>query len=255
MAAVLRRVPLLAFEPNYVAGLANRTMKKFAAAAAVQFEETGKGFRRAEVTGVPIRAEFFDVQRSGRGEMPSVLVFGGSQGARAINEAMIAAFPGMMEKIPELKIVHQTGERDYEHVRDAYAQLSARFKQARWEVLPFIEDMPRRFAEADLIVARSGASTVAEVAASGRAAIFIPLPTAADDHQTRNALAMVTAGAAEVLLQAEMNGHELAGRITRLLQPSGRERLVDMGERARTMAKPNAAEKIADMAAELAGVR
>ncbi len=114
MAAVLRRVPLLAFEPNYMAGLANRTMKKFAAAAAVQFEETGRGFRNAQVTGVPIRAAFFETQPRPAGTAPSLLVFGGSQGARAINEAMISAFPALIGRMPGLRIVHQTGERDFD---------------------------------------------------------------------------------------------------------------------------------------------
>lgn len=256
LAAALRRVPLLAFEPNYAAGLANRAMKKFAAAAAVQFAETGRGFRNARVTGVPIRAGFFAVKPRAAGAAPTVLVFGGSQGARAINEAMIGAFLGLRERVPELHIVHQTGERDFERVRDAYAQLAAgRVEAARWEALAFIDDMPRRFAEADLIVCRAGASTVAEVAASGRAAVFIPLPTAADDHQTKNAGAMVEAGAAEMMKQAEMNPRALAERIARLLGEENRGRLISMGERARTLAKPDAAAKIAAMAAELAGVR
>ena len=187
LAAVVKHIPTLAFEPNVVPGFANRVVAQFVSAAAVHFEETAKYFRHAEVTGVPVRQAFFEIAPK-RGGTPTLLVFGGSQGAHAINEAMIRCLPVLQREAPGIHIIHQTGERDYNDALAAYAHLGESA-----EVFKFIEDMPAAFARADLVVCRSGASTVAEIAAAGKPAVFVPFPRAADDHQRVNAEALARA--------------------------------------------------------------
>jgi UDP-N-acetylglucosamine--N-acetylmuramyl-(pentapeptide) pyrophosphoryl-undecaprenol N-acetylglucosamine transferase len=248
-AAILARIPTLAFEPNLVPGFANRMVGHRVSAAAVHFEETKKFFRNAQVVGVPVRAEFFQAaEKSAPGNPagPTVLVFGGSQGAHAINSAMTGAAPEVLRQAPGLRIIHQTGERDYNDVEAAYASagISA-------EVSPFIDDMPRAFLQADLLVCRSGAGTVAEVTAAGKPAVFVPFPQAADDHQRRNAEAIVAGGAAVLVPQAELTPQRLAKTLTDLL--GDRQRLREMSERARKLAHVDAAGQMAAMIAELAG--
>jgi len=244
LAAVLRRIPTLIFEPNVVPGFANRVVAQFVSVAAVHFEETGRYFRRSVVTGVPVREAFFH----GGNELltPTLLVFGGSQGAHAVNQTLIQAAPELLERIPQLHIVHQTGEADYNDAKAAYANLSNRV-----EVYRFIDDMPAFFSRANLLVCRSGASTVAEVTAAGKPAIFVPFPRAADDHQKRNAEALQTAGAAVLLEQSQLTRESLIASVSSLL--SDQLRLRAMGEAARTMSHPNAAREIAEIAAGLAG--
>src|ERR1700686_2397932 len=194
LAAVVKHIPTLAFEPNVVPGFANRMGAKFVSGAAGHFEEEGKDFRRAEVTGVPVRQAFFEIPvitSKKRGGVPMLLVFGGSQGAHAINEAMIRCLPELQRQAPGIHIIHQTGERDYNDALEAYKSLGESA-----EVFKFIEDMPAAFAQADLVVCRSGASTVAEITAAGKPAIFVPFPRAADDHQRGNAEALARSGAA-----------------------------------------------------------
>lgn len=250
LAALLLRVPVLAFEPNYVPGLANRCIAPFVAGAAVQFDATASIFRNGEVTGVPIRREFFEVPAFDDRSKQDLLVFGGSQGARAINQTVIAALPLLTESLPKLRIVHQTGPRDFESTKAAYASLPSSSRLASSETIEFIDDMPSRFADAQLILCRSGASTIAEVAAAGRAAIFVPLPTAADDHQTRNADALVHAQAAELLPQAKMTAGSLTETLVRLF--ASPDQLAGMGASARRLAYPDAAKKIAEMAVRAA---
>jgi UDP-N-acetylglucosamine--N-acetylmuramyl-(pentapeptide) pyrophosphoryl-undecaprenol N-acetylglucosamine transferase len=177
-----------------------------------------------------------------------LLVFGGSQGARAINRAMIEALPRFHAELPNVIIIHQTGERDYQEAQAAY--LSAGVSA---EVYAFIDDMPDAFARADLLICRSGASTAAEVMAAGKAAIFIPYPHATDDHQRRNAEALVRAKASLLLPEGELTPDTLVQHVKSLLCED-RARLVRMAEAARTMAHPNAAYEIAALAARLAGV-
>lgn len=248
-AAILGNVPTLAFEPNLVPGFANRMVGHRVTAAAVHFEETRKFFNNAQVVGVPVRAEFFqplgkkaDINPGG----PTLLIFGGSQGAHAINEAMTGAAAEVLRQIPSLHIIHQTGERDYNDVQSAYA--SARISA---EVSAFIDDMPRAFSQADLLVCRSGASTVAEVTAAGKPAIFVPFPQAADDHQRRNAEAIVAGGAAVMIPQAELTSDRLAKTLTDLLLDP--QRLKEMSELARALSHVDAAGRMARMVAELAG--
>ena len=245
LAAILRRIPTLAFEPNAVPGFANRVVARFVSAAAVHFEATATYFRNAKVTGVPVRREFFAV--GNEVGAPRLLIFGGSQGAHAINVAAMKALPDTLRRIPQLSVVHQTGERDYEEVRAAYEKLGNAV-----EVQRFITDMPSAFASASLLLCRSGASTVAEVAAAGRPAIFVPFPRAADDHQKRNAEAFQSAQAGVLLEEGELTPERLGAMLLDLLRDPARLRL--MGEVARKLAHPNAGAEIAEMAARLAGV-
>jgi UDP-N-acetylglucosamine--N-acetylmuramyl-(pentapeptide) pyrophosphoryl-undecaprenol N-acetylglucosamine transferase len=247
-AAILRRIPTLAFEPNVVPGFANRAIARFVSQAAVHFSETSKYFRRCSVTGVPVRQAFFEVASNPVAHANStLLVFGGSQGAHAINRAMLESAATLRARIPQLRIIHQTGERDYNDAQVAYEKLNGEA-----EVHRFIDNMPAFFARADLVLCRSGASTVAEIAAAGKPAILIPFPRAADDHQKRNAEALEKAGAAVMIEEAKLSPESLVETVCSLLgDPS---RLGKMGEAARSLAHPNAARDIAAIAARLAGV-
>ncbi len=259
LAAIRRGVPTVAFEPNVVPGFANRMVARFVTAAAVHFEETAQYFPRCEVTGVPVRADFFRLPPRPGGATPTLLVFGGSQGARAINLAMAESLAGLRERLPNLKIIHQTGERDFAETRAAYEKAGA-IAAGTAEVMPFIDAMPAAFARADLVVCRSGASTVAEVAAAAKPAIFIPFPQSADDHQRRNAKTMEDAGAAVVIEQSKVEGNQdraqcaawLVETIVALLTDPAR--LARMSGAARRMAHPDAAREIAELAAKVAGV-
>ena len=244
LAAVLMQIPTLVFEPNFVPGFANRAVARFVSAAAVHFEETGRYFRRCKVTGVPVREAFFEI--AGAPATPTVLVFGGSQGAHAINQVVMASAGEMLSRTPGLRIIHQTGERDFNDAQAAYAKLGGAIEAHR-----FIDDMPAAFARASLLICRSGASTVAEVTAAGKPAVFIPFPRAADDHQKRNAEALVKAGAAVVLEEPSLSRASLVETVSSLLGDSSKLR--KMGDAARTLSHPNAARDITAMAATLAG--
>ena len=247
LAAVLARTPTVAFEPNVVPGFANRVVAKRVSAAAVHFEETAKYFKNATVTGVPVRQAFFEVAAKASGP-PTLLVFGGSQGAQAINRVLLESVPELCAKIPTIHIIHQTGERDYNAAEAAYTSFGGAVEAHR-----FIDNMPAYFSQADLIACRSGASTVAEIAAAGKPAIFVPFPWAADDHQKRNAEALERAGAAVMLEESNLNRESLMNAVTGLF--ADRARLTQMGEAASKLAHPNAAKDIAAMAARLAGVK
>ena len=248
LAATLHSVPTVAFEPNVVPGFANRLVAPMVSAAAVHFEETGRYFRRFQVTGVPVRRAFFDIAGKRMGaSRPTLLVFGGSQGAHAINQTVIESLGALRARLPELHIIHQTGERDY---NDAQAAYLAGGGSA--EVYPFIDDMPGMFARSDLLLCRSGASTVAEVMAAGKPAIFVPFPRAADDHQKRNAELLERAGAAMMLEESVLNSEALVQGVGALL--GDRARLEKMSAAARSLAHPDAAREIVEMAARLAGL-
>jgi UDP-N-acetylglucosamine--N-acetylmuramyl-(pentapeptide) pyrophosphoryl-undecaprenol N-acetylglucosamine transferase len=240
MAAVLLRIPVVLFEPNVVPGFANRVVARFATSAAVHFAQTGKWFPRFEVTGVPVRPLFFALPER-RSQPPALLVFGGSQGARALNRILRDSAGELLQRIPELKIVHQTGEREFEGLREFY-----RGAGLGVEVSPFLDDMAQRFADADLIVCRSGASTVAEIAAAGKCALFVPFPGAADDHQLRNAELLEQAEAALLIAERELTGERFINEVTALLKSP--QRMAAMGAKARSLAHPDAAAHIAGMA-------
>jgi UDP-N-acetylglucosamine--N-acetylmuramyl-(pentapeptide) pyrophosphoryl-undecaprenol N-acetylglucosamine transferase len=248
LAAILKHTPNLAFEPNLVPGFANRMVARFVSAAAVHFEQTADHFRNAVVTGVPVRPAFFQIpKKSYSPGSPTLLVFGGSQGARAINQAVIGSLPELKRRLPGLHVIHQTGEREYNETQAAYARVAI-----DCEVHKFIDDMPSFFARADLVLCRSGASTVAEIAAAGKPAIFVPFPRAADDHQRRNAEAMEQASAAVVLEETRLDEVWLVDTIEALLEDPAR--LGRMSDAARAMSHPNAAKEIAELAAKVAGI-
>ena len=248
LVAAMMNIPTLAFEPNVVPGFANRLLAPTIRVAAVHFEATCHYFRNCHVTGVPVRREFFNVQPRPNNARPTLLVFGGSQGAHALNRVVLESIPKLLEMMPEIQIIHQTGEKDYADAQAVYlsAMLSA-------EVSPFIDDMPGAFARADLLLCRSGASTVAEVTAAGKPAIFVPLPTAADDHQRHNAATLAAGGAAKLLLQSELSSERLVSEVTSLLRD--RSKLAQMANAARTFAHPDAAAKIASLAARIGAVQ
>ncbi|HEX8814194.1 MAG TPA: undecaprenyldiphospho-muramoylpentapeptide beta-N-acetylglucosaminyltransferase [Terriglobales bacterium] len=248
LAAVASGIPTMAFEPNVVPGFANRVVALFVKEAAVHFEETGRYFKHFEVTGVPVRAAFFEASTSGAAAPPSLLVFGGSQGAHAINEVVMQSAAELMSRVPGLRIVHQTGERDFDEVKAAYFKLGEAVSVSK-----FIDDMPAAFARASLLICRSGASTVAEVTAAGKPAIFVPFPAAADDHQKRNAEALVRARAAVMIEQAGLTRERLVETVVGVLRD--RSKLETMGEAAWKMSHPDAAERIAAMAGRVARVR
>ena len=241
LAAALHRIPTVVFEPNVEPGFTNRVLAGLATRIAVANQETAARFgKKAVLTGCPIRKEFFAGARKEHREPFTILITGGSRGALPINRTVVDSLDILVTRKNQLFIVHQTGERDYNAVRVAYAR-----RQFQAEVVPFIENMAERFAQADLIVCRSGAITVAEVSASGRAAIFIPFGAATDAHQTRNAQAMQHAGAARLLPQTELTPERLTNEIFSLLdQP---RRITEMEDRARALARPRAVEDIVDL--------
>jgi UDP-N-acetylglucosamine--N-acetylmuramyl-(pentapeptide) pyrophosphoryl-undecaprenol N-acetylglucosamine transferase len=246
VAAIRRRLPTLAFEPNVVPGFANRMISRWVSAAAVHFEETCQYFPHCRVTGVPVREAFFSILPKSAG-MPTLLVFGGSQGARAINQAMTTpeSLAGIRAKVPGVHIIHQTGQRDYDSVLAAYQPSGISS-----EVHKFIDDMPSTFGRADLLVCRSGASTVAEIAAAGKPAIFVPFPAAADDHQNVNARALERAGAAVVVEESKLDAAYLVDTIAALIGDA--PRLRSMSQAAKSLAHPMAVEEIAEMVKKLA---
>ena len=246
--AALRRIPTLLAEQNAVPGLTNKLLARVVSSAAVTFDSTVSFFgRRGFVAGNPVRSEFLVPDEDARPHdgPPRILIFGGSQGAHAINMAMVEAAPRLAAD-GGVDITHQTGERDVELVRGAYrdAGLAAR-------VEPFLYAMDREMKRADVIVSRAGSTSIAELTAVGRAAILVPLPTAADDHQTRNAEVLARSGAAELIAQKDLTGALLAERVLALARDAPRRQAIAAA--ARTFARPNAATAIVDKALELAG--
>jgi UDP-N-acetylglucosamine--N-acetylmuramyl-(pentapeptide) pyrophosphoryl-undecaprenol N-acetylglucosamine transferase len=250
LVAALRRIPTMLLEQNAVPGVTNRVLAHVVQAAAVTFESTAAYFgRRAFVAGNPVRPEFLavgDAPAERTAGPPRILIFGGSQGAHAINVAMVEAAPRLAARPGRVAITHQTGERDLELVRDGYRRAGL---EARVE--PFLYAMDREMTAADLVVSRAGATTIAELTAAGRAAVFIPLPTAADDHQRRNAEVLVGVGAADLVEQKDLTGERLAGVILALVEDDARR--AAMAAAARRLARPDAARVIVDRALELAG--
>ena len=249
MAALMRR-PTLVMESNALPGWTNRVLARFVNRAAVSFEQALPYFRgKAVVTGNPVRREFFEIPAKHReaGKL-SLLIFGGSQGARAINEAMVAALPGLKSLPVQLRIKHQTGPADFEKVKAGYAA-------AGWnehaEVTSYIDNMMNDFAEADLVICRAGATTTAELIAAGKASIMIPFPYAADDHQRKNAEALQAAGAARMIVQQELSGDRLIDEIGGLvLDPSQLDR---MEEASKKLAHGDPAVAAVDLIEQLVG--
>lgn len=248
-AALSLGVPTMAFEPNAMPGLANRLIGKRVQAAAVNFPAAAIFFRNPEVTGIPVRPEFFNLPPA-TGDAPHLLVFGGSQGARLFNTTLPSIARALLDAVPNLTILHQAGARHAETTEAAYRDSGA--DPDRWRVSGFLDDMPARFAQANLVMARSGASTVAELAAAGKPALLIPFAAAADDHQTRNAEEMVNVGAAIMLKESDLADHnKVLDHLVQLLRSP--ERLAAMSAAALTQAHPQAAETIVTRLISLAG--
>lgn len=248
MAAILLRIPTLAFEPNAAPGLANRLVGKRVSAAAVNFEETRRFFRNATVTGIPVRAAFFDLPPKPLSPNKRLLVFGGSQGARILNEIMPQILFPLLRDAPGLTVLHQSGPRTEAATRQAYLDTGA--DESRWQVSAYLDDMPARFAEADLIFCRSGASTMAELAAAGKPSLLVPFAAATDDHQRKNADAFVAANTARMILESELHAQRLLDTLRELLTAPAA--LAAMGENARPLAHKDAVRVIGQMVRSLA---
>jgi UDP-N-acetylglucosamine--N-acetylmuramyl-(pentapeptide) pyrophosphoryl-undecaprenol N-acetylglucosamine transferase len=249
LAALWKRVPVVVMEPNAVPGFTHRKLARFVARALVSFAETARWFPegRTEETGMPVREEFFAVPPKPREKILTVLIAGGSQGSRALNQAVEESWPiwKLPGKIP-VRLVHQTGAASFDEIAPRF-----RASKMEGEVVPFVDDMPRAFAAADLVVSRAGMGAVSELAASGKPSILVPLPTASDQHQLRNAEAFEEAGAARLIEQSQFTGARLAEEIERLATEPGA--LEKMGERARSFARPDAARRAAEILESIAG--
>jgi UDP-N-acetylglucosamine--N-acetylmuramyl-(pentapeptide) pyrophosphoryl-undecaprenol N-acetylglucosamine transferase len=238
--ASLLGVRTVILEPNAKPGFTNRVLAPFVAAAACVYEETRKHYgAKGVLTGNPVRGGF--ASQRPRAHVPPLrlLAFGGSQGSRVLNKALVSAIPHLPGP-GQLEIVHQTGPA-------MRAEVEAAWKEAGRpaEVQAFLDDMERRFADADLVLSRSGATTCAEIAAAGKAAILVPFALSADDHQRHNALAMERAGAAVVVQEDALDGETLGRAVTELT--SNTTRLVAIEEAARVLGRPDAAARVADL--------
>jgi UDP-N-acetylglucosamine--N-acetylmuramyl-(pentapeptide) pyrophosphoryl-undecaprenol N-acetylglucosamine transferase len=252
LAALGLKIPTMVYEPNAMPGLANRLVGKRVERAAINFPAAARWFRNAEVTGVPVRQEFFTLPAPPAVPIapPHLLIFGGSLGARILNTHLPKLMPALLRAVPELTVLHQCGERHAAATLEAYTASDA--DAARWQVRPFLTEMAAEFARAHLILSRSGATTVAEEAAAGKPALLVPFAAATDEHQRRNAEAMVQAGAAVMLEEKDLEiPDRLLAALTGLLNDPAR--LAAMSAAARTQAHPGAAERIADRLAEMAG--
>ena len=240
LAALWKKSPLVVMEPNAMPGLTNRKIGRFVRRALLSFPDATRYFPpgKSEITGLPVRSEFFQIAPKARESKMTVLITGGSQGSRTLNQAAAGSWKYFRETRCPVRFIHQTGAV-------AHAPLAQKFAESgmEGEVAPFIDDMPAAFARADLVICRAGAGAVAELAAAGKPSILVPLPTAADQHQLRNAEAFQKAGASVLVLDAEMDGGRLFEEVEKLRTHP--ELLHRMGERARAFAHPDAARRAA----------
>jgi UDP-N-acetylglucosamine--N-acetylmuramyl-(pentapeptide) pyrophosphoryl-undecaprenol N-acetylglucosamine transferase len=248
-AAVLRGVPTLIHEQNYVPGMTNRWLAPFVTKVAVTFPETIERLGgRGVVTGNPVRAQFIGIKpRPGGEPVKRLLVVGGSQGARVINRAMCGALPLLSAMRGSLRIIHQTGEAHLDAVTEAYRSMGDR--APRFELCPFIREMSQAFEQADLIVSRCGSTTLAELTCAGRPAILVPFASATHDHQTFNARKLADAGAAVMIAESDLSGEMLASAVIDLIGSD--EKLARMSAASRVLGRPDAASRIADLCLEL----
>jgi len=248
MAALLQRVPVVVMEPNAVPGFTNRVIGRFVSRALVSFPETAAYFPkgRTETTGLPVREEFFHIVSKPRSGTLNLLITGGSQGSRTLNRAGSESWPLFRKAGLPVRIVHQSGPGEFEQLREKFSRSGL-----EGEVVPFIADMPAAFAAADLVVCRSGAGAVSELAAAGKPSILVPFPFATNDHQTRNAEALERAGAARLVRDDQMNGEKLVAVVAELAGSAGA--LERMGEAARRFARSGAARRAAEILEEVAG--
>ncbi len=248
LATWMGRVPNVIFEPNAEPGFTNKALARISTRIATGYEVSARAWgTKAIVTGCPVRTEFFSITQRTPRKPFRLLITGGSQGALPINRAFVDAMDRLAARQSELTIVHQTGERDYDAVRTSYAR-----RGINAEVVPFLTNMAERFAWADVIVCRAGAITAAEIAAAGRAAIFIPFGKATDSHQLRNAQEMSGAGAGRLIPEAELTAERLSAEIFSLLdQP---QEIKKLSTAARGLSRPYAARDIVNLIEEAADV-
>lgn len=241
-------IPVVIHESNAMPGVANRLLNRFATRTAVGLAAANRHLKRpGVVTGTPVRPEFFEVPAlDPESATRRLLVFGGSQGSRVMNRSMARAAV-LLEK-SNLEVIHQTGDKDLTGTRQRYPRIPA-----RWSLEAFLPQLHQQMAWADLVLCRAGAMTVSELAAAGRPAILVPFDAATSGHQMANARAMARAGAAVVIDEKAFTAENLAGTVSELMQD--RARLTDMGEKARAMAKPNAAKDLARLVFDAEGVR
>jgi UDP-N-acetylglucosamine--N-acetylmuramyl-(pentapeptide) pyrophosphoryl-undecaprenol N-acetylglucosamine transferase len=246
-AALVAGTPVVVMEPNAVPGFTNRRIGRFVSRALVSFEETSRYFRRGrtEVTGLPVREEFFALPQKPREGPFTLLVSGGSQGSRTLNRAARESWPLFRQSGFPLRFILQTGQASFDELQREFAASGI-----TGDVRPFIDDMPAAFASADLIVCRAGAGAVAELAAAGKPAILVPFPYATDDHQLHNAEVFERAGAAKLVLDRDWAGAKLHEMVTSLARD--RVALDRMGEAARRLARPGAALRPAEILEEVA---
>ena len=254
LAAFLLGIKRVIVEPNVYPGVANRVLAPIANIVFVSFAGAAAyfGSDKTRVVGTPIRREFLHAQSADPAmKGPTLLILGGSQGARSVNRAMIAAVPALVAAHPGLRVIHQTGARDHEEVAAAYRNMESAGQAAHMEVAPFLYDMPRAFRQADLIVSRSGATTVAEITACGKPAVLIPFPHAIHGHQERNARVLEGAGAAQVIGDTRLSGDMLAGAISALLARP--DRLREMERCSKSLGQADAAQQVVAACRELVG--
>lgn len=266
LAAHLLRVPTLVHEANARPGVANRLAARFTDRVAVGFEAAARGFPhpdRVVVTGNPIRAQVLRGdgararQRLGlEAGRPTLLVLGGSQGARAINEALAGARDRLEAAVPGLQVIHQTGMADFARVAEEWravgmaAVTDGEVRWRGWRVVPYLDEIADAMLAADLVCSRAGGSTSAELTALGLPSLLIPFAAATEAHQTENARELERAGAARILPQAELSGERLAREVAALLNDAGK--LQSMRRASRRLGRPQAARDLAELVRELA---
>ncbi len=249
LAALLRGVPVVVMEPNAVPGFTNRHIARWVKRALIAFEETARFFPkgRTEITGLPVREEFFDLPKSPFGEF-TVLITGGSQGSRTLNLAARQSWPLFREAGLAVRLIHQTGASMYEEISSGFRETGL-----SGEVAPFIPDMAAAFGQADLVVCRSGAGAVSELAAAAKPSVLIPYPFAADQHQLKNAEAFERAGAARLSFDRDWDGRRFFETVREFY--NDRPRLLAMGESARKLAHPGAARRAAEILIDSANLQ
>jgi UDP-N-acetylglucosamine--N-acetylmuramyl-(pentapeptide) pyrophosphoryl-undecaprenol N-acetylglucosamine transferase len=242
LAALWKHFPLVIMEPNAMPGLTNRQIGRFVNRALLSFGDAARFFPpgKSEITGLPVRPEFFHIAPKRREAKLTILITGGSQGSRTLNNAAIGSWSYFREARTPVRFIHQTGVSAYQDVAQKLADSGVEGEAAQ-----FIDDMPARFAHADLVICRAGAGAVAELAAAGKPSILVPFPHSTDQHQLKNAEAFQKAGAAVLVLDQEMDGGRLFEEVEKLRTRP--ELLQRMGERARSFAHPDAARRAAQV--------
>jgi UDP-N-acetylglucosamine--N-acetylmuramyl-(pentapeptide) pyrophosphoryl-undecaprenol N-acetylglucosamine transferase len=244
--AGLLGIPILLQEQNATPGLTNRLLARLASRVATSFPESQIFFgKKAVLTGNPVRSEFGRLAKDNSEERFVIFIVGGSQGARAINQAVVGSLEYLQGLFARLIFIHQTGELDFDEVSRAYG----RFKVTH-DVRPFFYDMPAQFARSDLVISRAGATTLAEITIAGKPSILIPFPMATDNHQQKNAESLVRAGAAEIILQNVLSGELLARRIEFYLDHP--ESIDQMAKNSKRIGVPDATDRVVSLVEELA---